>query len=202
MFMGPLEATKPWNTKGIAGVHRFLQRIWRFYVSDQGALSPEVQRAEISDELNRLLHKTILRVGDDLEHMRFNPAISAMMEFVNAADKSSGMDKASASHFILLVAPFAPHLAEEVWQRLGHQQSLAYEAFPKFDPKLVAEDTVTISVQVNGKMRGTLEVSKSATQPEVISAAKQLEPVSRHMEGKTVRKEIYVAGKIVNFVVS
>jgi leucyl-tRNA synthetase len=201
MFMGPLEATKPWNTKGISGVHRFLQRVWRYYIDESGKLSLEVQKQTIDAELNRILHKTIKRVGEDIEHMRFNTAISAMMEFINAAYKSTGMDRSSAEKFILLLASFAPHLAEEVWSLLGKAGSVGLSSFPVFDAALTVEDSVTISIQVNGKMRATLEVSKTAAQSEVIAAAKAMESVARHLEAKSIKKEIYVAGKIVNFVV-
>jgi leucyl-tRNA synthetase len=201
MFMGPLEATKPWNTKGISGVHRFLQRVWRYYVDEAGKLNVEVQKSTIDGDLNRLLHKTIKRVGEDIEHMRFNTAISAMMEFINAAYKSPGIDRQSAEKFILLLGSFAPHLAEEIWSLLGKTGSIALQRFPDYEAALTIEDKVVLSIQVNGKMRATIEVSKSSGQAEVIAAAKSIESVSRHLEGMTIKKEIYVPGKIINFVV-
>ena len=123
-----------------------------------------------------------------------------MMEFVNLAYKEPQVDKKTAEIFVLLLSPFAPHIAEELWNRMGHQKTLAYEAWPNYDAALIVEDSWTVSVQVNGKLRGTLEVSKSASQAEVLAAARALESVQRNIEGKTIRKEIYVAGKIVNFV--
>lgn len=198
MFMGPLTQTKPWQTAGIVGCHRFLARVWRLFVGEQGGL--KVSNEASSAELTRALHKTIKKVTDDIESMSYNTAISAMMEFVNLAYKEPHVDKKTAETFILLISPFAPHIAEELWQRLGRAKTLAYEVWPSYDQSMIAEDSWTVSVQVNGKLRGTLEVSKTASQTEVLAMARALESVQRNIEGKTVRKEIYVPGKIVNFV--
>lgn len=198
MFMGPLTQTKPWQTAGIVGCHRFLARVWRLFVGEQGGL--KVSNEASSAELTRALHKTIKKVTDDIESMSYNTAISAMMEFVNLAYKEPHVDKKTAETFVLLISPFAPHIAEELWQRLGHVKTLAYEVWPSYDQSMIAEDSWTVSVQVNGKLRGTLEVSKTASQTEVLAMARALESVQRNIEGKTVRKEIYVPGKIVNFV--
>jgi leucyl-tRNA synthetase len=198
MFMGPLTQTKPWQTAGIVGCHRFLGRVWRLFVDDTNVL--KVSDAAITDDMRRALHKTIKKVTDDIESMSYNTAISAMMEFVNLAYKDPRIDKKTAETFVLLLSPFAPHLGEELWSRLGHSTSLAYEAWPPYDPTLLAEDSWVISVQVNGKLRGTLEVSKSASQTEVLAMARSLDSVQRNIDGKVIRKEIYVPGKIVNFV--
>jgi leucyl-tRNA synthetase len=149
----------------------------------------------------KALHKTIKKVTEDIEAMSYNTAISAMMEFVNHAYKEPHVGRDVAGPFLLVLSPFAPHLAEELWSRSGHKDTLAYEPWPKFDPSLVVSDSVVVSVQVNGKLRGTLEVSKTATQADVLAAARALETVQRNIDGKPVRKEIYVPGKIVNFVV-
>jgi leucyl-tRNA synthetase len=201
MFMGPLEATKPWQTSGIVGCHRFLRRFWKLFVSDDGSLAPTIQSASDTDAFRRALHRTIQKVTDDTGGMRFNTAIAAMMELVNAAYKETGISRESASTMTLLLSPYAPHMAEEIWEKLDHKNTLAYEPWPKFDPALCEVTTVTLSISVNGKMRGTIEVQKDATQEEVLAAAKALDGVKRHMEGKQIRKEIYVPGKIVNFVV-
>lgn len=198
MFMGPLTQTKPWQTAGIVGCHRFLSRVWRLFVGENGEL--KVSSAPITADLQRALHKTIKKVTDDIESMSYNTAISSMMEFVNLAYKEPGIDKKTSEIFMLLLSPFAPHIAEEIWSKLGHSKSLAHEIWPSYDAKLIVEDSWTVSVQVNGKLRGTLEVSKTASQEEVLTAARALEAVQRNIEGKTVRKEIYVPGKIVNFV--
>lgn len=198
MFMGPLTQTKPWQTAGIVGCHRFLGRVWRLFVDERGRI--KVSTEAISQELRRSLHRTIKKVTDDIESMSYNTAISAMMEFVNLAYKETHIDRKTAETFVLLLSPFAPHIAEELWSRLGHLETLAYETWPSYDPNLVVDDTWTVSVQVNGKLRGTLEVAKTATQTEVLQKAKALESVQRNLDGKTIRKEIYVPGKIVNFV--
>ena len=198
MFMGPLTQTKPWQTAGIVGCHRFLARVWRLFIDDAGKM--KVSSEAISDDLRRALHKTIKKVTDDIESMSYNTAISAMMEFVNLAYKETHMDRKTAETFALLLSPFAPHLGEELWSRLGRDKTLAYEPWPNYDPSLIVEDSWVVSVQVNGKLRGTLEVSKTASQTEVLALARALDSVQRNIEGKTVRKEIYVPGKIVNFV--
>jgi leucyl-tRNA synthetase len=200
MFMGPLEAAKPWQTAGIAGVYRFLNRVWRFMITDSNELAPTVSGAT-SPEIHRLLHKTIRKVTVDTEELRFNTAISAMMEFVNAVYKEPAIDRPTAKTFLLLLAPYAPHIAEELWQRLGSKDSLAYAAWPAFDPALTEEDSITISVQVGGKMRGTISVPRDLPKDAVLRAAKELAAVARNLEGKEVRREIYVPGKIVNFVI-
>ncbi len=157
---------------------------------------------EKDDELTlKLLHKTIKKVTEDVEGLQFNTAISAMMEFVNHIYKVNKLSKQAAKTFVLLLAPFAPHLSEELWQRLGEAQSLAYHDWPSFDPKLVKEDTVKISIQVNGKLRDVIEVEKQAPKELVLSKARELETTKRWIEGKTLKKEIYVPGRIVNFVI-
>lgn len=199
MFMGPLTQTKPWQTAGIVGCHRFLSRVWRLFVGDHGEF--KVKDAPVSQELQKALHKTIKKVSEDIESMSYNTAISSMMELVNLAYKEPHVSKEIADSFLLILSPFAPHIAEELWSRAGHSKTLAYEPWPSFDPSMVVSDTVTLSIQVNGKLRGTLEVSKNASQSDVISQAKSLEAVQRNIDGKPIRKEIYVPGKIVNFVV-
>ena len=198
MFMGPLTQTKPWQTAGIVGCHRFLARVWRLFIAETGTL--KVSNEPVSPELHKALHKTIKKVTEDIDSMSYNTAISAMMEFVNLAYKEPHVSKSVCETFVLLLSPFAPHIAEELWSRAGHSNTLAYQPWPTFDAALVVDDSLTVSVQVNGKLRGTLEVSKSASQAEVLAAARALEAVQRNIEGKTVRKEIYVPGKIVNFV--
>ena len=198
MFMGPLTQTKPWQTAGIVGCHRFLARVWRLFIDDAGKV--KLSAEAVSEDLRRALHKTIKKVTDDIESMSYNTAISAMMEFVNLAYKGTHMDRKTAETFTLLVSPFAPHMGEELWSRLGRTKTLAYESWPTFDQSLITEDSWVVSVQVNGKLRGTLEVSKTATQAEVLALARALDSVQRNIEGKSVRKEIYVPGKIVNFV--
>ena len=201
MFMGPLEAVKPWQTKGIAGVHRFLSRFWRLAVDSDGEISQRVQAEAESETFQRHLHRTVKKVTEDIEALQFNTAISAMMELLNAAYKEPGITGESLETFVLLLSPFAPHLGEEIWSRLGHSRTLAYEPWPEYEAELVQEETVTISIQVNGKLRGTLTVPAGMAQDTVVEQAREVQGVQRHLEGKTIRKEIFVPGRIVNFVV-
>ena len=203
MFMGPLEQVKPWNTRSVDGVHRFLARAYRLVVDpDTGRQSDAVTDDAPSRDQSRVLHATIQKVTDDVDGLRFNTAIAAMMEFVNAATKWDAVPRETAKTFTLLLAPFAPHLAEELWRVLGHSQSLAYEPWPVADPDLLKEDTVEIAVQVNGKLRGTVEVDAGASKDAMLEAARAEPNVARYLEEGTVRKEIAVPGRLVNFVVA
>ena len=202
MFMGPLEAVKPWQTKGIGGVHRFLARFWRLAVDSDGELSQRVQAGAESEIFQRHLHRTVKKVTEDIEALRFNTAISAMMELLNAAYKEAGITRESLGTLVRLLSPFAPHLAEEVWSHLGHSKTLAYEPWPEYQSDRVQEETVTISLQVNGKLRGTLTVPSGMERDRVVAQAREVQGVQRHLEGRTVCKEIFVPGRIVNFVVN
>jgi leucyl-tRNA synthetase len=201
MFMGPLEASKPWNTQSVDGVRRFLDRIWRLYVEEDGGPSA----ALIGDppgDASRVLHQTIRKVTEDIEGLRFNTAIAQMMIFVNEATKLEKRSRALLEPFILLLAPFAPHLAEELWSRLGHGESLAYAPWPSWDPALVVEDSVTVAVQVNGKLRTTIELPRGASREDARRAAEADEKVRRYLDESEIRKVIVVPEKLVNFVVT
>uniref|UniRef100_A0A832I1B5 Leucine--tRNA ligase n=1 Tax=Eiseniibacteriota bacterium TaxID=2212470 RepID=A0A832I1B5_UNCEI len=198
MFMGPLEASKPWSTQGVEGVARFLDRVWRLYVHESGALAVTDEPAP--PEAERALHRTIRKVGEDLEALKFNTAIAQMMVFVNEATRLGTRSRAVLEPFVLVLSPFAPHLGEELWRRLGHAESLAYEPFPAYDPALVVEDTVTVAVQVNGKLRATLDLPRGTGQDEARDAALADERVRRYVNAATVRKVIYVKDKLINLV--
>ena len=194
MFMGPLEKTKPWSSSGTKGVYNFLQRAFRFFMNKENY-------ADSEDQQNiKELHKLIKKVTEDIEGMRFNTAISQMMIYVNQVYKTNKVTKASAEKFALVLSPFAPHLAEELWQSLGHTKTLAYEQWPNFDEALTKDDTITIAVQVNGKTRGTFDVAADITKDELFKIIKSDEKMSKYLSG-TIVKEIYVPGKICNFVV-
>ncbi len=200
MFMGPLEATKPWQTNGVEGVRRFLDRVWRLFVDEETDAST-IDDTTPDDETQRALHKLVKKVGDDLEHMRFNTAIAAMMEFVNFLTPRKARPRAVLEVFAQLVAPFAPHLGEEVWSRLGHGTSIAYVPWPTYDEALTKDASVTYAVQVNGKLRGQIEAPVEATQAQVSEMARAHENVQRFLEGKPIRREIFVAGRMINLVV-
>jgi leucyl-tRNA synthetase len=200
MYMGPLEASKPWNTRDIVGVNRFLRRVWRNFVDpDSGELL--VSEEEPTEDQLRALHNTIARVTGDMERMSFNTAIAALIEFTSVLVALDKIPRILADAFLLLLAPLAPHMAEELWQRVGHSDSLAYEPWPEASEQWLARDTMKIAVQVNGKVRGTIEVATDASKEDIIAAGRQEENVARHLEGKETRREIYVPGRLVNIVV-
>lgn len=204
MFMGPLEATKPWQTNGITGVYSFLERVWSWVIdidSDQlasGFADAAEDKAPL--EIRRELHKTIAKVTADIENLRFNTAIARMMEALNLFKREKTVNKGVVDVFVRLLSPFAPHVAEELWARLGHTESIACAAWPVFDPALVVENTATIAVQVNGKLRATIQLPKGTPQPEVEAAALAEDGVIRALDGKPPRKVIVVPDRIVNIV--
>jgi leucyl-tRNA synthetase len=201
MFMGPLEREKPWTEEGVLGVHRFLRRVWALYIGEDGSLSPKIIPTAGDPGVTRILHRSIREVTRDIENLQFNTAISRMMEFVNAGTKAEAVDRDSMERFVLILSPFAPHIAEELWERLGHTRTLAYEPWPEFDPALLVEETIKVPVQVNGKLRDTIEVPAGSDKEVILAAAKASEKVQRHLEGQTIVKEIFVPGKLVNLVI-
>jgi len=204
MYMGPLEATKPWDSKSVPGMYRFLGRCWRLVMNQDApeadAFNPKLKDVAPSKDTERLLHQTIKKVGEDVEGLRFNTAIAQMIELCNHLTKLKQLPRSVIETFILLLSPFAPHLAEELWARLGHGETLAYEPWPVYDAAKCVEDTITIAVQVMGKTRGTIEIARDAAKDVVLAMAREVPAVARQLEGKTLRKEIYVPGRIVNFV--
>jgi len=204
MFMGPLEATKPWSMQGVNGVRGFLDRVWRMIVwerSEAAEFNPAVKDAPLTDEQNRSLHKTIASVTKDLDHLDFNTAIARMMEFTNFFTKETVRPREAMEKFVLLLSPFAPHLAEELWQLLGHDKTLAYEQWPSVDEKWLKEDTIEIPVQINGKLRGKITVPAGSDQAALEAAARSDPKIAELLAGKTIIKSIIVTGRLVNFVV-
>ena len=198
MFMGPLQVVKPWQTSGVKGVHNFLKRANRL-VTETKAADRAMTKAE-----SKTLNAMIKKVGEDLEAMAFNTGISAMMVFINEAEdeaKAGDLPKEMLEKFVLCLAPFAPHLGEELWQFLGHDDTLAYEPWPAFDPKALVEDEIEIPVQVLGKLRGRIMVPVAATPAEMEALAKANVDVAKFLEGKTIVKVIAVPKRMVNFVV-
>jgi leucyl-tRNA synthetase len=191
MFMGPLEVTKPWSTKGIQGISRFLDRVWRAAQFEQPGGDPH----------ERFRHRTIRKVTEDVERIRFNTAIAALMEYVNEMTKAERASAEDKRVLTLLTAPFAPHLGEEIWERLGHAESLTYEPWPEFDPELARAETITVVVQINGKVRSSFEVEPETSREELQRLALRDETVIRHLDGASPRKVIVVPGRLVNLVV-
>jgi len=199
MFMGPLEQVKPWQTSGLEGVKKFLERVWNVVT---GPLTRDV--GAYDEDTRRRVHKTILKVTHDIEGMRFNTAISAMMILVRHLGGLPAVPHEAARALALMVSPFAPHLGEELWHRLHPDrvpESLAFEPWPEFDPGLVKDEAVEIGVQVNGRLRGTVVLAADADEDAAREIARVEPRVATHLAGKTVRKFIYVKGKIVNFIV-
>ena len=199
MFMGPLEAVKPWNTRGVEGVTRFLERVWRLMVSEENRLSNAVVTIAPPLEHHRLLHQTIKKVTEDIEGLRFNTAISQMMVFTNEMTKAEQRSRSLLEPFVLILAPFAPHLAEELWEILGHKPSVSQQPWPVFDPAMTVSDRLTIPVQVNGKLRGKIEVAADASRDIIERAAREV--VAEWLQGHESKKVIYVEKKLINFVV-
>jgi leucyl-tRNA synthetase len=204
MFMGPLDAVKPWSTKDVSGVYSFLDRVWRLIIDDRAEetrLNAAIVDIEPTVEQNRVLHKTIHAVTRDIEHLSFNTAIARMMEFTNYFFKVEKRPKSVMRRFVQLLAPYAPHLAEELWQQLGGAKTIACEPWPKCDESFLKEDTVEVPVQVNGKLRSRITVPAGADNAALEAAALADEKVAEFLAGKTIVKTIIVPGKMVNFVV-
>jgi len=227
MFMGPLQDSKPWNTKGVEGVYRFLGRVWRLFVDEDSetefeqaettatgkenfelltliALNKSIQDIPATPAQLKALHTCIKKVTEDLDGMRFNTAISAMMVFISEAMKWEAQPASVLATFLQLLQPFAPHLAEELWARLQATHpglvlgSLPYAAWPKFDAALLVEDEIEIPVQVNGKLRDVIRVPLTATAAELEALALKNEKVQPYLAGKTIKKVIVVPKKLVN----
>jgi leucyl-tRNA synthetase len=199
MFMGPLEAMKPWSTRGVEGVTRFLERVWRLMVNEEGDLSGAVVSTAPSLDQQRLLHQTIKKVTEDIEALRFNTAISQMMVFTNEMTKLEQRSRTLLEPFVLILSPFAPHLAEELWEKLGGHTSVSQQPWPAFDQALTVSDRLTIPIQVNGKLRGKIEVGVDTTRDEVERLARA--QVGEWLQGNVPKKVIYVEKKLINFVV-
>jgi leucyl-tRNA synthetase len=227
MFMGPLEAVKPWATQGIVGIKRFLEKAWNLY-------HKKIEEVPLPKDLNILLHKTIKKVGEDIEKLRFNTAISALMILVNECSRPDYLPKELAKNFLLILAPFAPHITEELWQLITNnlqlttnnqgasihesritnreprstihdsqlsKHSIHTQPWPKYDPALIQEDQINIIVQVNGRVRDKITVAADATEEETKKAALECKNVLLYTDGKNIVKVIYVPKKLVNIVV-
>ena len=203
MFMGPLEATKPWNISGVEGVYRFLNRVWRLFVNDDGTLTSKLtdNETETTDAFLRLWHKSVKKVGEDYEALRFNTAISQMMIFINEAYKTDRLPRKALEQFVQLLSPIAPHIAEELWSQLGHSESITYAAWPTYDESYTIESEVEIVVQVNGKIADRIRIANDLDEKAMEELALGLDKVQELIAGKTVRKVIAVKGKLVNLVV-
>ncbi len=205
MFMGPLEQVKPWNTKSAGGVFKFLNRAWNLLIDEQGELQDTIVADDAHPvgelDIERAMHRTIKKVTEDIESLKFHTAIAALMTFCNDAAQAKAIPKRVIRDFVLLISPFAPHFGEELWERLGQSETLAYVTWPSYDPALTKLDTITIAVQVNGKLRDKLDVDAEISKEDMLSLAKGSDKVIPYLEGKDIVREIAVPKRLVNFVV-
>jgi leucyl-tRNA synthetase len=199
MFMGPLEASVAWSTNGLDGARRFLDRVWRLLVEEDGKLSGKVTDRP-NEKLDKTYHQTVKKVTEDYEGLRFNTGISQLMVFINDAYKADELPKEYVEGFIKLLSPIAPHMAEELWSKLGHEGTISYEAWPTFDESKLIDNEVEIVLQVNGKVRAKVMIPTDMNKEDLEKLAKDHEEIKAQIEGKTVRKVIAVPGKLVNIV--
>ncbi|MCE1274486.1 MAG: leucine--tRNA ligase, partial [Chlorobiales bacterium] len=200
MFLGPLEQVKPWNTNGIEGISRFLGKVWRL-VWEENATGIRVTDERPADAVLKRMHKAIRKVTEDVEQLKFNTAISEMMVLVNELHKAGCYSREAVETVLLMLAPFAPHITEELWETIGNGPSISGANWPVFDPELAKDDVVTIAVQINGKLRGTFETSVQSTKEQLLDEAKKVESVVKFLDSQIIIKEIVVPGKLVNVAV-
>lgn len=199
MFMGPLEAVKPWQTSQVAGVVRFQNKLYNVV---QSVVQNECV-VEMDGETTKILHKTMKKVTEDINNMSFNTAISAMMVLTNHLTSLKGqVPREAAEKLVLMVSPFAPHLGEECWSLLGHSESIAYHSWVEYEEALCVDNTVKMGVQVNGKKRGEIEIPNDADQDGAMEAAMKVQSVFTQVDGKDMKKVIYVPGRILNIIVA
>ncbi|MCA0150931.1 MULTISPECIES: leucine--tRNA ligase [Rossellomorea] len=199
MFMGPLEASIAWSTNGLDGARRFLDRVWRLLVEEDGSLSSKVKDAPNSD-LDKTYNQTVKKVTEDYEGLRFNTGISQLMVFINDAYKAETLPKDYVEGFIKLLSPIAPHMTEELWSKLGHEGTISYEAWPTFDESKLVDNEVEIVLQVNGKVKAKVMIPRDMTKDDLEKTAMENDEIKTQIEGKTIRKVIAVPGKLVNIV--
>ena len=195
MFMGPLEADKPWSNQGVEGSRKFLDRVWRLYMEEDKIKNQE------NKNLEKVYHQTVKKVTEDYEKLSFNTAISQMMIFINAVYKEDVFPREYALNFIKLLNPIAPFITEELWSNMGNDKTIAYEKWPEYDEDKIVDDSLEIGVQVNGKLRGSILITPDEAEDSIKEKALANENIKKHMEGKTVVKIIVVKGRIVNIVI-
>jgi leucyl-tRNA synthetase len=201
MFLGPLEKAKPWSTKGLEGIDRFLNRVWNLIIDENGEISSRIVNTPEQDQLERSLHETIKKVTEDVDNLRFNTAISQLMILSNEMINADSVAQDTIKNYVLLLSPFAPHLGEELWSRLGFKASLAYENWPQYDDSKLVKSEYSLPVQVNGKLRDNIMVKADSNQEEVLTAAKESRKIQKYIDEKALVKVIFVKDKILNIVV-
>jgi leucyl-tRNA synthetase len=200
MFMGPLDGSIAWSANGVDGSRRFLDRIWRLFIDDEGKLNEKIVDKDNDSGLEKVYHQTVKKVTEDFEGLRFNTAISQMMVFINEAYKANVLPISYMEGFVKLIAPICPHISEELWEKLGHSGTVAYEAWPAYDEAKLVDDEVEIVIQINGKVKAKLLVPVDTNKDKLEQIAMDDDKVKEQIDGKTVRKVIAVPGKLVNIV--
>ena len=202
MFMGPLNKSKPWSTKGLQGCYRFVNKLWSIIVDENGNLSSKIVDIDEEDKDTLFLHhQTIKKLGEDIENLHFNTAVSQLMIYCNHLQKCSTVSKKLIKELVIILSPFVPHLSEEFWSLLGHSETITYQPWPQFDEDLIQLDEVTIAVQVNGKLRANIEIAKDSTEKAVVDKALSFENVEKFTSNGSIVKTIYVPNRLLNFVV-
>jgi leucyl-tRNA synthetase len=200
MFMGPLEDAKPWNTKGIVGIKRFLENVYK--LKDKKLYDCQGNNCKMKESgLPQMLHKTIKKVTEDIEKLRFNTAISQMMIFVKFASKFNEIPHGALENFLKLLAPFAPHLAEELWEKLGNKESIFKQKWPEYDPAIIQDEEIELVIQVCGKVRDRIKVSTGITEKEATELAKQSQKIKNFIGAKPIKKVIFVKNRLINIVI-
>ena len=202
MFMGPLNKSKPWSTKGLQGCYRFINKLWSILVDENGNLSSKIIDSDEKDKDTLFLHhQTIKKLGEDIENLHFNTAVSQLMIYCNHLQKCSTVSKKLIEELVIILSPFVPHLSEEFWSLLGHAETISYESWPQFDEELIQLDEVTIAVQVNGKLRANINIDKDSDEKDVVTEALSLDNVEKYTSNGSIIKTIYVPNRLLNFVV-
>ncbi len=202
MFMGPLNKSKPWSTKGLQGCYRFINKLWSILVDENGNLSSKIIDSDEKDKDTLFLHhQTIKKLGEDIENLHFNTAVSQLMIYCNHLQKCNTVSKKLIEELVIILSPFVPHLSEEFWSLLGHAETISYESWPQFDEELIQLDEVTIAVQVNGKLRANINIDKDSDEKDVVTEALSLDNVEKYTSNGSIIKTIYVPNRLLNFVV-
>ncbi|HIB96264.1 MAG TPA: leucine--tRNA ligase [Candidatus Marinimicrobia bacterium] len=200
MFLGPLEKAKPWSTSGIQGSNRFIRRVWSMLMENDGNLSTKISDVESDEDLTRLIHQTIKKVTNDIEALRFNTAISQMMILVNEIKELDAYPKTVVESLVLLLSPFTPHMCEELWEKLGHNDTLAYCNWPEYNEELVKENLITIAVQINGKRRAEIEVTPGINEESALALALEHDNVKKYVDGNKIKKTVLVKDRLLSIV--
>jgi len=201
MFLGPLEASKPWSKTGIEGINRFLNRVWRLIATEDAKLLDSVKDIELTADQEYILNYTIKKIADDIENLSFNTAVSQMMIFVNEFMKYEIKPKSAMEKFIICLSPFAPHICEELWHILGHNDTIVLQKYPDYDEAKLVKNVIEFVVQVSSKIRGKIELPLDTTEQQAKEIALKDENVLKHLDGKEIKKIIFVKNKLINFIV-